>query len=94
MTKANLFFARGVVIVEGDSENILLPTLARLIRRDFTECGVSVVNVGGGGLRRYSRIFQRKDTAKNGKISVPVATVTDMDVMPDCAPKILGLEDS
>ena len=94
VTKANLFFARGVVIVEGDSENILLPTLARLIGRDFTECGVSVVNVGGVGLRRYSRIFQRKDTVKDGKIGVPVATVTDMDVMPDCAPEILGLEDS
>jgi putative ATP-dependent endonuclease of the OLD family len=27
VTKANLFFARGVLIVEGDAENILLPTL-------------------------------------------------------------------
>lgn len=94
VTKANLFFARGVVIVEGAGENILLPTLARLIGRDFTECGVSVVNVGGIGLRRYSRIFQRKDAAEDGEIGVPVATVTDMDVMPDCAPEILGLEDS
>ena len=28
VTKANLFFAKGVVIVEGDAENILLPTLS------------------------------------------------------------------
>jgi len=34
VTKSNLFFARGVMIVEGDAENILLPTLARLINRD------------------------------------------------------------
>ena len=27
-TKANLFFARGLVIVEGDAENILLPAIA------------------------------------------------------------------
>jgi len=90
VTKANLFFARAVVIVEGDAENILLPTLARLIGRDFTEHGVSVVNVGGVGLRRYARIFQRKNTTEDGELDIPVACVTDMDVMPDCAPVILG----
>ena len=65
VTKANLFFARGVMIVEGDAENILLPTLAKLVGRDFTEYGVSVVNVGGVGLRRYAKIFQRKDEKKD-----------------------------
>jgi putative ATP-dependent endonuclease of OLD family len=57
VTKANLFSARGVLIVEGDAENILLPTLANLLGRDFTEHGVSIVNVGGVGLRRFARIF-------------------------------------
>ena len=93
VTKANLFFARGVIIVEGDAENILLPTLAKLIGRDFTEHGVSIVNVGGVGLCRYSRIFQRKnvkDEHDNNHIGIPVACVTDMDVMPDCAPAIIG----
>jgi putative ATP-dependent endonuclease of OLD family len=37
VTKANLFFARGLTIVEGDSENILVPTLARMLGLDFTE---------------------------------------------------------
>ena len=45
VTKANLFFARGVIIVEGDAENILVPTIAGLIDRDLTESGVSIVNV-------------------------------------------------
>jgi putative ATP-dependent endonuclease of OLD family len=89
VTKANLFFARGVMIVEGDAENILLPTLARLIGRDFTEHGVSIVNVGGVGLRRYARIFQRKGvTDQTQYLNVPVACVTDMDLMPDCAGNI------
>ena len=90
VTKANLFFARGVILVEGDGENILLPTLARLLERDFTEHGVSVVNVGGTGLRRFGRIFQRKDPVADGTVSVPVACITDLDVMPDCAPWIVG----
>lgn len=90
VTKANLFFARGVMIVEGDAENILLPTLARLIGRDFTAHGVSIVNVGGIGLRRYARIFQRAHEDRDGELAIPVACVTDMDVMPDCAPDIVG----
>ncbi|NRB39739.1 MAG: AAA family ATPase [Pseudomonadales bacterium] len=87
-TKANLFFARGVMIVEGDAENVLLPMIAKLIGSDFVSHGVSIVNVGGVGLRRYARIFQRND--ENEHLKIPVACVTDMDVMPDCAPKIIG----
>lgn len=90
VTKANLFFAHGVLIVEGDAEAILMPVLAKLIGRDLTEHGVSIVNVGGKGLRRFSRIFQRQDD-EAPKIDVPVACLADMDVMPDCAPEILGL---
>jgi putative ATP-dependent endonuclease of the OLD family len=33
VTKANLFFARGQLIVEGDAENILIPTLATFLGR-------------------------------------------------------------
>lgn len=90
VTKANLFFAHGVIIVEGDAEALLLPTLARLLGTNLTEHGVSVVNVGGTGLRRFSRIFQRSNS-DSPPVSVPVACVADMDVMPDCAPAILGL---
>lgn len=90
-TKANLFFARGLIIVEGDAENILLPTLARLIGRDLARHGVSVVNVGGTGLGRYGRIFQRRVEDQKGLLDIPVACMTDMDVMPDCAPAVLNL---
>lgn len=89
-TKANLFFARAVMIVEGDAENILLPVIARLIGRDFHYHGVSIVNVGGVGLGRYGRIFMRKDAEQDGVIGIPVACITDMDVMPDNAPWIVG----
>ncbi|MBD8454311.1 ATP-dependent nuclease [Serratia rubidaea] len=90
VTKANLLFARAVMIVEGDAENILLPVLAKLLGRDFHHHGVSVVNVGGVGLGRYARIFMRQDPEKDGMINIPVACITDMDVMPDLAPWIVG----
>lgn len=89
-TKANLFFARGVMIVEGDAENILLPSLAKKLGSDFTKLGISIVNVGGIGLRRYARIFQRKTSEADGQLDIPVACVTDSDVMPDCAPVMIG----
>lgn len=91
VTKAGLFFAKGLLVVEGDAEAILLPSLARRLGKDLTRHGVSIVNVGGVGLRRYSKILQRKDPTM-GEITVPTACVTDMDVMPDCAPEIRGLK--
>lgn len=86
VTKANLFFARGVIIVEGGAEQILLPTIARLIGFPFEKYGVSIVNVGSVGLFRYARIFQRKD----GKdIGIRVACLADMDLPPDDARRYL-----
>lgn len=82
VTKANLFFAKGVVLVEGDSENILLPTLAKLLERSFSEHGVSVVSVGGRAFLRYARIFQRTD---DRTMPVRVACLVDRDIVPDAA---------
>lgn len=83
VTKANLFFARGVVIVEGDAENILLPALAEKVGHSFQRSGVSVVNVGHVGLFRYSRIFKRND---GSTLPIRVACIRDRDVLPDEAP--------
>lgn len=92
-TKANLFFAKGVLIVEGDAENILLPTIAKLLGKDFTKHGVSVVNVGHTGLGRFARIFLRKKIGEEEplQINIPIACLTDLDVLPSCALEILGL---
>lgn len=84
-TKANLFFAKGVIIVEGPGEALLLPTLAKLLNRNLTDYGISIVDVKSTGLRRYARIFQRKE---GDEINIPVSCITDRDVMPECAPAI------
>ena len=84
-TKANLFFAKGVIIVEGPSEELLLPTIARLLNRDLTRYGISIVNARGIGLRRFAGIFKRQNEPE---LSIPVACITDRDIMPDCAPAI------
>jgi len=54
VTKANLFFAHGVLIVEGDGEALVLPSIARALNLDLDEHGVSIVGVKGTGLRARS----------------------------------------
>jgi putative ATP-dependent endonuclease of the OLD family len=78
-TKANLFFARGVILVEGDAENILLPIIADILRKPLHKYGVSIVNVGSTAFLRYSRIFSRQN---GSSMNIPVAVITDLDVRP------------
>ncbi len=76
-TKANLFFAKGLILVEGDAENILLPRIAQLIGRDLHHYGVSIVNVGSTAYKRYVKIFRRRSGSSFGmKISI----LSDLDV--------------
>lgn len=77
VTRSNLFFAKGVIIVEGMSEELLIPAIAKKIGCDLVEHEVSIVNVGSTAHLHYARIFQRND----GKtLNIPVAVVADLDV--------------
>jgi putative ATP-dependent endonuclease of OLD family len=82
-TKANLFFARGVLMVEGPAEAILLPALAEACGRSFSKHGVSIVNVGHTGLYHYARILQREGAGP--EYPVPAVCLTDRDIVPDVA---------
>lgn len=84
VTKANLFFARSVIMVEGWSEEILIPAIAdylkrgKILKKNITESGASIVNVGSAEFRKYSNIFLRKDEIPT--IGIPVSVITDLDV--------------
>ncbi len=84
-TKANLFFAKGVILVEGWAEEFIIPALAKIIGIDLIAKGVSVVNIGNTAFLRYARIFQRKD--EQG-MNIPVSVITDLDIKPDEFKKI------
>ena len=79
-TKANLFFAKGVMIVEGYAENIIIPAIAEIIGKPLYKYGVSIVNVGSKALLHYVDIFKRKD---GSSLPIKVAVVTDLDVEVD-----------
>ncbi|MCL2722226.1 MAG: AAA family ATPase [Treponema sp.] len=82
-TKSNLFFAKGVIFVEGWSEELFLFAFARklkkdgIISKDLTEAGVSIVNVGSRALSRYSTVFLRQ---QEPHMTTPIAVITDCDI--------------
>ncbi|WP_425408007.1 ATP-dependent nuclease [Hyphococcus sp.] len=84
VTKSNLFFAKGVLIVEGDGENILLPAIAKLLGRPLEDYGISVVNVGNTAYARYAKIFlrRRRIDSENPVLPVKVAVLRDLDLWP------------
>lgn len=76
-TKANLFFAKGVILVEGWAEEILIPSIARAIDINLTEMGVSIVNIGHTGFDHYAKVFLRK---KAPFMNISVSVITDSDI--------------
>ena len=96
VTKANLFFAKGVLIVEGDAENILLPTVSEMLGHPFEDYGVSVVNVGSTAYARFAKIFLRAlssdDDTSDHWLNIPVACLRDLDLWPEKADKAVDPE--
>lgn len=76
-TKANLFFAKGVILVEGWAEEILLPSIANAIGINLTQKGVSVVNIGHTGFDHYAKIYLRQSEPN---MTIPISVITDSDI--------------
>ena len=73
------FLLKGIIMVEGDAENILIPVIADILGYPLEKYGISIVNVGSTAFLRYSRIMVRADGAN---IGIPVSVITDCDVRP------------
>ena len=80
VTKASLFFAKGIILVEGWAEEIILPAIAKGMGKDLTAHEVNIINVGSTAYMRYAKIFMRRNLESMG---CKVAIVTDLDVRPD-----------
>ena len=80
VTKSNLFFAKGVILVEGWSEEILLPAIAKKLGYDLTRKEISIINVASTAYLHFAKIFLRND---NKIMNIPVAVITDLDNRPD-----------
>lgn len=92
-TKSTLLFAKGIILVEGIAEAMLLPELAKIVLQDndklpktLEDCGVSVINMNGIYFNHFMQLFA--DINKSGSKSIPVrcAGITDNDPRADSKP--------
>lgn len=72
-TRAEFFFARRILMVEGIAEALLLPVLAKVAGGSLKDSAVTVVNVDGLNFNTFLPLFGV------GKVGVPVAILTDGD---------------
>jgi putative ATP-dependent endonuclease of OLD family len=72
-TRAELFFARRVLMVEGIAEALLVPVFAKLCGGSLKKSAVTVVNVDGLNFNAFLPLFGKD------KLSLPVVILTDGD---------------
>ncbi len=73
VNRGELFFARAVILVEGDAERFLIPVLARQQGHDLDKLGISVCSVSGTNFKPYLILLGPKG------LDIPLATFTDQD---------------
>ncbi|WP_375284794.1 ATP-dependent nuclease [Marinicauda pacifica] len=85
VTRAELFFARRALFVEGAAEMLLVNVLAKKHGYDLRDHGVSLINVEGLNFDCFMPLFGEK------AITVPVAVITDADPTKSIEGKTVGL---
>lgn len=93
VTKSNLLFAGGVILVEGIAEQMIIPTLAEIVLKDqkdgyksLEDLGISTINLNGIYFKHFMQLYcnikttddpKEKDVGQN--IPVRCAGLTDLD---------------
>jgi putative ATP-dependent endonuclease of OLD family len=85
-TRAEMLFARGVILVEGAAELFLIPAFANLMGKSLDEYGVTVCSVHGTDFIPYAKLLGPKG------LNIPFVVVTDGDwVLSDGQSLSMGL---
>lgn len=85
-TKAQIFFANGVLLVEGVAEAIIIPILAKKFlteKIDLCKSGIELVNIGGVAFNHFGLLFNNDDERK--RLLSKCAIITDSDPKDDGA---------
>lgn len=73
--RSNLLFAKSVILVEGDAEEILIPIMVKqTLGVSLDELGISLINVRSTGFENLAQLFH------NHRIKKRCAIITDLDV--------------
>ncbi|MCG8613780.1 MAG: AAA family ATPase [Pseudomonadales bacterium] len=79
-TRSELLFSRGVIFVEGDSEEALLPGFAIAMGHNLDQYGITVCNVAGTNFSPYVKLVS--------SLGIPFAVVTDWDPLDGTKPPL------
>lgn len=79
VTKSQLFFANGVILVEGISEALLMPIFSKIVGEeyDIEGNGIEIVNINGVAFEHFGKLFNADEGAK--RLNCRCAILTDDD---------------
>ena len=101
VTKSTTLFSRGVVLVEGIAEALVLPKLAELVLQKYNtshqqaeriastldEMGISVINISGVNFAHFMQLFGNFNGSSGPAIPMYCSGLTDRDPGKDIYPK-------
>ncbi|MCB4825127.1 ATP-dependent nuclease [Roseicella aerolata] len=73
VSRGEIFFARGVILVEGDAERFLVPAFADALDIPLDMLGISVCSVGGTNFTPYVKLLGHQG------LDIPHVILTDRD---------------
>lgn len=82
VTRAEMLFARGILLVEGDAERFLIPVFAEALGHSLDHLGITVCSVAGTNFTPYVKFLSA--------LEIPFAVITDWD--PVAGKKPLGMK--
>lgn len=82
VSRGEIYFARGVILVEGDAEQFLVPAFAEAINIPLDMLGITVCSVGGTNFTPYVKLL-----GPDG-LNIPHVILTDRDPNGDKPPRV------
>lgn len=73
VTRGELLFAKGVILVEGEAETYLVPAFAKVLGYDLDELGISVCSVAGTNFLPFVKLLGKQS------LRIPYSIITDED---------------
>lgn len=101
VTKSTMLFSRGVILVEGIAEALVIPVLAKKVLQTYNsehapneqlaatldEIGISVININGVNFTHFMQLFGNFNGSSGPVIPIYCAGMTDRDPGTDVYPK-------
>ncbi|WP_428395586.1 ATP-dependent nuclease [Lichenicoccus sp.] len=75
VTRAELFFSRGIILVEGDAERFLIPAFANVLNIPLDALGISVCSVAGTNFEPFVKLLGPKG------LNIPFVILSDRDLV-------------